>query len=337
VSVISSDLVDRLGRIPTPASAAELADPSALGEAVSALGYFDGNIYDASAVGEATIRLKADQGLGSDDLVDAALVVHLITLVTNGVVTGQIQQVDNIQRVDPAELVEMDFPPQPVGGNVDLDDPDSVVQLIDKVCDKVQIRLGEWVDKVQIAIDGFVSAAEERINTDPLFDEGDASVGFAGVVTAFAEAVLSNIPATGQFAGAIRSAYDFLGAVQGYFEEQHLGVSGAKQRLATAIAQLHQAALKSLDQFTDTFQRQEGQTVWDSPLGQAVWDALTWVEEGSTDPDYVAALCDWLMQAPTSENTTQPIREALDFAFDIEYRAVAEQLLREQGYDVNTY
>ncbi len=269
---------------------------------------------------------------------DPAFVVHLITLVTTGITTGELQPVENMHRVDPAEMVELDFPPQAVDGDVDLDDPGSLSHLIDKVYDKVQDRLQDWALKVMNAVSQFKDEAELRIDNDPLFnDNGAADVGFLEVLLAFTDAVVSHTPGASQVWSAVHQGYDLLGALRQYFGDEHLGAAGARQRLRTAVTQLHLAANQTLDELTTRYQRQPDQTVWDSPIGQAVWDALTWVDSGSTDPDYVAALCDWMMPAPTTENTTNPIREALENAFDEEYSAVSRQLLHEQGYDLNTY
>ncbi len=61
MGAISANLVDRLGSLPAPVSPGELDDPSALGEALDAVGYLGGgNVYDPTAVSEATARLKAD-------------------------------------------------------------------------------------------------------------------------------------------------------------------------------------------------------------------------------------------------------------------------------------
>jgi hypothetical protein len=91
VGTFSQDLVDRLGRISGPASASELGadDIGALDEALAGLGYLPGGMSnDATEVAAATARLKSDYGLGSDDTIDPALVVHLITLVS----TAQAQE-----------------------------------------------------------------------------------------------------------------------------------------------------------------------------------------------------------------------------------------------------
>lgn len=339
MGTISANLVDRLGSLPAPVSARDLDDPSALGEALDALGYLaGGNVYDATAVSEATARLKADYGYDGDDVVDPALVVHLITLVTTGITTGELQPVENMERVDPAEMVELDFPPQAVDGGVDLDDRESALHLIDKVYDDVQDRLQDWALKVMNAVSQFKDKAELRIDNDALFDNnGDADVVFLGVMMDFADAVVSHMPGAGPVWSAVHQGYDLLGTLRQYFGDKPLGVAGARQRLRTAVTQLHLAANQTLDELTTRYQRQPGQTVWDSPLGQAVWDALTWVDSASTDPDYVAALCDWVMPAPTTENTTNPIRDALENSFNDVYSAVSHQLLREQGYDLNTY
>ena len=91
MTIISYDLVDRLGRISGPAAVTELGveDVSSLDEALGVLGYLPAGTSNPIAdVAAATTSLKSDYGLGADDTVDSALVVHLITMVASAGATA---------------------------------------------------------------------------------------------------------------------------------------------------------------------------------------------------------------------------------------------------------
>jgi hypothetical protein len=141
---------------------------------------------------------------------------------------------------------------------------------------------------------------------------------------------MSRLPGAAQGLGVLEDGADLLVMLRSEFGDDYLGESGAKKRLKRAVTDLNLAAgeriIASVMGSDERVRARLHPENDDSPL--------TGIEWGSTDPDYVSELCDWLgVLEPTRENTTGPIRLALDAEFDAVLDEVVKQLAREEGYD----
>ena len=221
------------------------------------------------------------------------------------------------------EVHQRSLPPSDADGTEYYSDDD----LATAVSDQIGIRVDHWMALVIQAVDEWADEAERRI--EAWNADGEAPVGFIGVIAAFQKAVIEHVPGASQGMSIIHSASDIYDAVQAARGEAPMGASGAKAKLRAEIFELKQGAGAALRGATDGYQTRIA--AWLSPKNDQ--SPLTWVEKGSTDPSYVGQLCDWLgFAVPTEVTTTEPIKHALREAFEEEFNRVATELEKERGY-----
>jgi hypothetical protein len=221
------------------------------------------------------------------------------------------------------EVHQRSLPPSDADGSEYYSDDD----LAAAVSDQIGIRVDHWMALVIQAVDEWADEAERRVEAWNL--DGDADVGFVGVIAAFEKAVIGHVPGASQGMAIIESASDIYDAVQAARGNAPMGLSGAKAKLRAEIFELKQGAGAALRRATDGYQSRIA--AWLSPKNDQ--SPLTWVEKGSTDSSYVGQLCDWLgFPVPTESNTTEPIKHELGEAFEEVFNRVATELEKEMGY-----
>jgi hypothetical protein len=219
------------------------------------------------------------------------------------------------------EVAEIEFPPQDASGDVDYDDE----ALANAVIDRITARVNRWLILAVQAVDEWEIDAKKRVAD---YNDADATVDPFPVIFAFAEAVIKRLPGMSTALGIIEDASGLVGLVRSNMGDEHMGLVGARARLIAAIDELKVATGAAIRQ---AIKGHEARLLArlspennDSPLHQ--------IEYGSTDPEYVAALADWLgVPDPNEENTTEPIKKAMMEGFERVMEDVNRQLFREVG------
>jgi hypothetical protein len=229
------------------------------------------------------------------------------------------------QQTQHFEVAALEFPPQAVDGDEYYDE----VALFNDVISLAKGRVALWLGFAVQAVEEWETAASARVDA---FDwDGDADVDFGSVLWALSTTVMACVPGgAGMALGIMQQGFDLIGTLYAYFGDGYLGEEGAKKRLAKAVVDLKGAAgpsiRASIAGHEERLRERLDPAAADNPL--------TWVEWGSNDPSYVAAICDWLgIVDPDEQNTTVPIKQGLDSSFQAVVEDVTKQLLREEGYD----
>lgn len=216
---------------------------------------------------------------------------------------------------------EIEKPPQDADGDAYYDDNAMANAVISSITGRVNLWLTLSVQAVEEwEVDAKAKVAE--------YNDADASVDAAPAVLAFAKAVVKYVPGVSTGLGVIEDVGGFIDLVQTYMGNQYMGLAGARARLTAAIDEVQAATGKSL---RDAINGHEGRlrahlspNNADSPLIQ--------VDSGSTDPEYIAELVDWLgVPQPNEQNTTEPIKQEMMEGFEKVMWEVNRQLQKEAG------
>ena len=221
------------------------------------------------------------------------------------------------------KVVARSLPPSDSDGSTQYDDDALALAVVGEMRDRVD----HWMTLVVQAVEEWESETRQRI--DQWDFNGDAQVDFMSVLWAFASAVGSRAPGASTALGIVKDASDIYNAIQAYRGTSALGEEGAKAKLKASALELKLGAGSSLRKATDGFGGRL--SAWLSPDNDQ--SPLAFVEKGSTDPAYIAQLCDWLgLTEATEANTTAPIKKELTDSFDKVFDDVAKQLWKEAGY-----
>ncbi len=214
-------------------------------------------------------------------------------------------------------MPDLEMPPQFAGHYHDPHDTEGHVATAISLEGKHRLAL--WLPMALNAIDEFESSALYR--TDQLEYEHDVAIDVHPVIASFAEDVFKHFLPTSTVLSIAEGMLDAMNSA--YDENLEVGLSGAKQRLKASILSLVQAARQQVTSAASELSER---------MGENVDDAMTWVDSASTDPGYVAAMCDWMgLVIPTRIATVNPIRQSLENPFFGVYQSVRAQLLRTQG------
>lgn len=214
-------------------------------------------------------------------------------------------------------MPDIEMPPQFAGSYHDPHDTEGQVAIAIEL--EAKQRLGLWLPFVLNAVDEFESGALYR--TDQLEYEHEVVLEMHPVLASFAKDVFRHFLPT----ATIISIADGMLAGMSSAYESNLGTAlgGAKQQLRASVLALVQAARQ---------QATSAASELHSMMTNIVDDSMTWVDSASTDPGYIAAMCDWMgFVIPTRTETVNPIRQSLENPFFGVYQSVRAQLLRVQG------
>jgi N-acetylmuramoyl-L-alanine amidase len=218
------------------------------------------------------------------------------------------------------KVAEIEFPPQDADGDAHYDEKALANEVIHTIADRVD----RWLILAVQAVVEWQIDAKKRVAA--YNDDANVVVDPFPVITAFSEAIIKNVPGLSKGLGIIQDAYGLLVLVRENMGDQHMGLPGARARLIAAIDELTLATGKAIRQaIKDHDARLRARLSPDnddSPLHQ--------IDYGSTDPEYVAALADWLgVPVPDEENTTVPIKKEMMEGFERVMEDVDRQLWRE--------
>jgi len=214
-------------------------------------------------------------------------------------------------------MSEIEMPPQYAGQYSDPQDTEG--HVADAARTLAALRTSQWLTFVLDAVSEFESNANNRI--EHLEYDDEAQFSFDPVLSGFASAIEGFFP---KVQGAISPVSTIMGGIQASYEAKLASaLAGAKLRLHDSVGALVQAA-------------RERATLAEAAIQDAVpatiEDGMTWVDSASTDPDYVASLCEWIgFPQPTRENTVDPVRQSLENPFFGVYQGVRAQLFRTEG------
>jgi hypothetical protein len=200
--------------------------------------------------------------------------------------------------------------------------------LAEAVISQLGARVNHWMILVVQAVEEWESETRQRI--DQWDFNGDVQVDFMGVFGAFAQAVLSRAPGASQAMSVIKDLGDIYNAIRAYNGTTPITEATAKARLRASAQDLKSGAGAALRTATDGYATRL--TQWLSPSNDH--SPLAHVEKGSTDPAYIASLCDWLgFPEANTQNTTTPIKKELTDSFDHEFDRVAKEMWKASGYN----
>lgn len=214
-------------------------------------------------------------------------------------------------------MPDIEMPPQYAGHYHDPQDTEGHVARA--ITLEGKHRLSLWLPMTLDAVDEFESHALYR--TDQLEYEHGVEIDINPVLASFARDVFNRfLPTT----TVVSIAEGMLEAMMSDYEDNlSTSLSGAKQQLKGSILALVQAARKQATTAVSELSER---------MAESVEDAMTWVDSASTDPGYVADMCNWMgLIIPSRKATINPIRQSLENPFFGVYQSVRAQLMKAQG------
>ncbi len=215
---------------------------------------------------------------------------------------------------------EIEFAPQDADGDTDYNDE----QLANAVIGTIMDRVNRGFTYSVSAVTEWGIEARKRVENE--YGDADATVDPAPVVAAFAQAVVKYLPGMSTALGVMNDVQGFIGLVQGYMGTTPMGLAGARARLSAAIDEIQVATGKATRQAIDEYESRV--RAWLTPENNE--SPLHQVEYGSLEPNYVAALADWLgVPEPSEGDTTDAIKREMTDGFERVMADVNRQLWQE--------
>jgi hypothetical protein len=156
----------------------------------------------------------------------------------------------------------------------------------------------------------------------------DATFDTIPVLFAFTQAVAQHLPGMSTAMGVIEDIHELGNLVNGAMGDKHMTLPDARAKLIEAISEIQTATGDGLQAAVEGYDKRiEGRLTDsnpDSPVHQ--------IEYGSDEPTYIGSLVDWLgVPAPTTANTTEPIKKEMSEAFEKVTWEVNRQLQKAAG------
>jgi hypothetical protein len=219
-------------------------------------------------------------------------------------------------------VTEIQMPPQDMSEHAVQDEWDEAA-VRSAIFQQAGLRLNTWLTFILNAADEFETNANQHIAE--LEYEADAYVEFGPVVKGLTTALAVAFPGGGTGLKVITASIELLVKDFDSSQKSRLDgtLKGAKLKLANNVTALVQELRARATRAFPTL---------DDDLVESIDTALTWVDSASTNPGFIAAMCDYMgILEPSRENTIAPIRQELENEFFGVYQSVRAELLREVG------